>query len=87
MSRYVSTREQKVTTREQKVSLGVGCVSRQSDSGTMNNDPSWFGGNSKNKQSSSNNSWVGGNLRQNDTIPKLVVIMNDANNVEVNQEL
>lgn len=89
MSKYVTTREQKVSTREQKIRLGVGCsgsVSHQSDNFDMSNDPSWFGGNKKKDNSSSNNSWMGGKLVKKDDVPKTLVVMNDANNVPVNNE-
>ena len=89
MSRHVSTREQKVTTREKKVRLGVGCtgsVHQQSDNYNMGNDPSWFGGNKKKDNSDSNNSWMGGKLVKQEQIPRLLVVVNDANNVAVNND-
>lgn len=89
MNRYVSTREQKVSTREQKIRLGVGCggsIYPESDKYEMSNDPSWFGGNKKKDNSGQNNSWMGGSLVKKESIPRLAVVMNDSNNVEVNTD-
>lgn len=90
MSRYVTTREQKVATREKKVSLGGGCVGsvcNQSDRYQMNNDPSWFGGNKKQNKPENDNSWLGGKLVQKDVVPKLLVVVNDADNIHINTDI
>lgn len=71
MSKYISTKERRITTREKQVNV-VGSKSSSAEnvshSTNMQNDPSWYGGDGK-EQKPHKSSWFG-NIKE-DNIDKI----------------